>query len=82
MPWPSAPSRWRARRRMTEFAGLADAALLARTFPDLDLLDPDMPSVAVLEERARQAEQAALAVPGVAKSGGASASSGSAAWCW
>jgi PmbA protein len=59
-----------------EFAGLADSALLARTFPDLDLLDPDMPSVAVLEKRARQAEQAALAVPGVAKSGGASASSG------
>jgi PmbA protein len=59
-----------------EFAGLADPALLARTFPDLDLLDPDMPSVAVLEERARQAEQAALDVAGVAKSGGASASSG------
>src|SRR5205807_2251541 len=36
----------------------------------------DMPSVAVLEKRARQAEQAALAVPGVAKSGGASASAG------
>ena len=28
------------------FAGLADPALLARTFPDLDLLDPDMPSAA------------------------------------
>lgn len=59
-----------------QFAGLADPALLARTFPDLDLLDPDMPSVAVLEERARRAEQAALAVSGVAKSGGASASAG------
>jgi PmbA protein len=59
-----------------KFAGLADPALLARTFPDLDLLDPDMPSVAVLEERARRAEQAALAVAGVAKSGGASASAG------
>ena len=63
-----------------EFAGLADAALLARAFPDLDLLDPDMPSVAVLEKRARQTEQAALAVPGVAKSGGASASAGTAVW--
>ena len=59
-----------------QFAGLADPALLARTFPDLDLLDPDMPSVAVLEQRARHAEQAALDVAGVAKSGGASASSG------
>src|SRR5579871_6283949 len=59
-----------------EFAGLADPAQLARTFPDLDLLDPDMPSVAELEERARRAEAAALEVAGVAKSGGASASAG------
>ena len=35
-----------------------------------------MPSVAVLEERARAAEAAALAVDGVSKSGGASASAG------
>src|SRR5712671_7795575 len=33
------------------FAGLADAASLARDFPDLDLLDPDLPTVAVLERR-------------------------------
>ncbi len=59
-----------------EFAGLADPALLATAFPDLDLLDPDMPSVAVLEQRAKQAEAAALGVAGVAKSGGASASAG------
>jgi PmbA protein len=59
-----------------EFAGLADPALLAKTFPDLDLLDPDMPSVDELERRARGAEQAALAVKGVSKSGGASASAG------
>ncbi len=59
-----------------EHAGLADPALLARALPDLDLLDPDMPTVAQLEARAREAERAALAVPGVAKSGGASASSG------
>jgi PmbA protein len=58
------------------FAGLADQALLARDFPALDLLDPDMPSVEVLEQRAREAEAAALAVDGVSKSGGASASSG------
>jgi PmbA protein len=59
-----------------QFAGLADPALLARSFADLDLLDPDMPSVTVLEERARAAEAAALAVDGVSKSGGGSASAG------
>jgi PmbA protein len=58
------------------FAGLADPALLAKKFPALDLLDPDMPTVGVLEQRAREAEAAALAVPGVSKSGGASASAG------
>ena len=58
------------------FAGLADQALLARTFPELDLLDPDMPAVEVLEHRAREAEAAALAVDGVSKSGGASAAAG------
>jgi PmbA protein len=58
------------------FAGLADSSKLARTFPDLDLLDPDLPSVAALEQRARTAEAAALAVKGVSKSGGASASAG------
>ena len=42
-----------------KFAGLADPALLAKNFPDLDLLDPDMPSVDVLEKRARTAETAA-----------------------
>jgi PmbA protein len=58
------------------FAGLADPALLAKNFPDLDLLDPDMPDVAVLERRAKEAEAAGLAVKGVSKSGGASASAG------
>jgi PmbA protein len=59
-----------------KFVGLADPALLARDFPDLDLLDSNTPSTAELEHRARAAEAAALAVPGVSKSGGASASSG------
>ncbi|HEY1311344.1 MAG TPA: TldD/PmbA family protein [Pseudolabrys sp.] len=59
-----------------KYAGLADAALLAHDFPDLDLIDPDQPSVAQLEAMARAAEQAGLAVKGVAKSGGASASAG------
>jgi PmbA protein len=58
------------------FAGLADPALLARTVPALDLLDPDMPTVGVLEQRARAAEAAAMTVAGVSKSGGASASAG------
>jgi PmbA protein len=58
------------------FAGLADPAQLARDIPDLDLLDPDLPSVTLLEERAKRAESAALAVKGVTKSGGASASAG------
>jgi PmbA protein len=58
------------------FAGLADAAQLAREIPDLDLLDPELPSVAVLEARAKQAEAAGLAVKGVTKSEGSSASAG------
>jgi PmbA protein len=58
------------------FAGLADPALLADKFPALDLIDPEMPDVDALEGRAREAEAAALAVAGVTKSGGASASAG------
>lgn len=57
-----------------KYAGLADQALLARTQPDLDLLDPELPPVALLEERAMRAEAAALAVKGVTMSEGASAS--------
>jgi PmbA protein len=59
-----------------QYAGLADAGRLATTFPDLDLVDPQAPSVETLERAAREAEQTALAVPGVSKSGGASASFG------
>jgi PmbA protein len=58
------------------FAGLADASLLAKEFPALDLVDPDMPAVGALEVLAREAEEAGLAVAGVTKSGGASASAG------
>jgi PmbA protein len=50
--------------------------LLARDFPDLDLLDPNIPPTAELERRACEAEAAALAVKGVTRSGGASASTG------
>ena len=59
-----------------DYAGLADDDKLARTFPDLDLIDLHVPGVAALEQSAREAEEAALAVPGVSKSGGASASFG------
>src|SRR5262245_43266708 len=59
-----------------KYAGLADTSELARTFPDLDLIDRDLPTVAQLEAMASAAEQAGLAVKGVSKSGGASASAG------
>ena len=59
-----------------KYVGLADPDLLATTFPDLDVLDPVVPTVGELERRAIEAEAAALAVQGVTKSGGASASMG------
>jgi PmbA protein len=59
-----------------KFAGLADEKLLAHDFPDLDLIDHDLPTVATLEAQARAAEEAGLAVRGVSKSGGASAAAG------
>jgi PmbA protein len=58
------------------FAGLADRSALARDIADLDLVDAELPAPARLEALARAAEQAALAVEGVTKSGGASASAG------
>lgn len=51
---------------------LADQGLLAKDFPDLDLYDPTEPNHAHMQELARSCEEAALAVPGVAKSSGAS----------
>jgi PmbA protein len=59
-----------------KFAGLAEPDMLAKSIPDLDLLDPELPSVTQLEATARAAEAAGLAVEGVSKSGGASASAG------
>ncbi len=59
-----------------KFAGLADETLLAHDFTDLDMIDRDLPTVMQLEVMARATEQAGLAVKGVAKSGGASASAG------
>ena len=59
-----------------KYVGLADPSLLAHEFADLDLLDRKVPTTAELERRACEAEAAGLAVKGVSKSGGASASSG------
>ncbi|MDP2119960.1 MAG: TldD/PmbA family protein [Hoeflea sp.] len=57
-------------------ACLADAEMLAGTWPDLDLFDPTEPPAESLIEAASAAEAAALAVPGVASSIGAGAGAG------
>lgn len=56
------------------YAGLADPALLAKSWPDVDVLDDTIPSVDSLTDAARAAEDAARAVSGVTNSGGGSAS--------
>src|SRR3954453_4234153 len=55
------------------FCGLAEPAQIAQDWPQLDMLDPDEPSAETLIERAREAEEAALAVEGVTNSEGAEA---------
>jgi PmbA protein len=55
------------------FCGIADPADIARDWPTLDMSDAEEPSAEVLIERARAAEEAALAVPGVTNSEGAEA---------
>jgi len=63
------------------WAGLAPRDSLAHgPFPDLDLYDPSEPSAADLEAVAAEAEAAALAIPGVAKSEGGHASASSSRW--
>jgi PmbA protein len=57
-----------------KFAGLAPVELLTRGIPDLDLEDPAEPAPETLIARARDAEQAGLAVPGVTNSEGGGAS--------
>ena len=56
-----------------KFAGLAPADLLARAVPKLDLEDPEEPSAETLIARARDVEQAGLAVPGITNSEGGGA---------
>lgn len=59
------------------FAGLADPSLLGRgSAPDLGLFDASSAPLSELEARARAAEEAARAVPGVSNSNGASAGAG------
>jgi PmbA protein len=55
------------------FCGLADPAEITREWPLLDMLDPAEPGADTLIERARAAEDAAMAVPGVTNSEGAEA---------
>jgi PmbA protein len=59
-----------------KYAALADESELTHEFPELNLIDRTLPTVFELEQMARAAEQAALSVTGVTKSGGASASAG------
>jgi len=59
-----------------KFAGLAPKELLARDFPNLDIEDPSEPSADLLIARAKDAEAAAMAVPGVTNSEGGGASFG------
>lgn len=58
------------------FACLADKDRLARSYPDLDLLDTTEVSSAQLQDAALAAEAAALEVSGVTNSSGAGASAG------
>src|SRR6516164_7402556 len=55
------------------FSGIADPAEIAHEWPSLDMLDPVEPAAEILIERARAAEEAALAVAGVTNSEGAEA---------
>jgi PmbA protein len=56
------------------YAGVADPDQLATVIPELDLAANDLPDPSRLEEIARRAEAAGLAVKGVTKSSGAGAS--------
>jgi PmbA protein len=55
------------------FCGLADPDQITKTWPSLDMLDPDEPSAETLIERAHAAEETALSIKGVTNSEGADA---------
>lgn len=56
-----------------KYCGLAPRELLAKTWPELDLVDTNEPSSERMVEWARACEAAALEVPGITNSEGASA---------
>src|SRR5215469_684852 len=55
------------------FCGIADPDQITTAWPTLDMLDPAEPSAEELIERARAAEETALAIPGITNSEGADA---------
>src|ERR1700756_4499765 len=55
------------------YCGIADPSEIAHDWPSLDMLAPEEPGAEMLIERARAAEEAALAVTGVTNSEGAEA---------
>jgi PmbA protein len=55
------------------YCGIADPEQIARDWPSLETCDPDEPAAETLIARAREAEEAALAVQGVTNSEGAEA---------
>lgn len=59
-----------------KYAGIAEPGQIARDWPSIEMFDPTEPSAETLVERARIAEEAARAVPGVTNSEGAEASWG------
>ncbi len=71
----SSSALWRWPKTVPEdpFCGIAEPNEIARNWPTLDMFDPEEPSAEVLIERARAAEEAALAVNGVTNSEGAEA---------
>lgn len=58
------------------YAGLAEAELLAKDIPDLDLMDHTVPSSDMLKDLAFSVEEAARATTGITNSEGGSASYG------
>lgn len=58
------------------FAGLADASLLAKKLPELDLADATDPEMDSLQQQARETEEAGRSVSGITNSEGADASFG------
>jgi len=65
-----------------KFAGLADPDMLTREIPDLDLIDPKLPTVGELEAQARTLEEAAFPSKESASRAARRPPPGSAEWCW